>query len=160
MKENGWKALFSAALAAISGYLLGLAVPLILLFAVMIIDYATGMTKAFLNAELSSRTGWKGILKKLSYLGVVAVGMVCDYVIFSQPGIDAPEFHAVSLLILFWLIVNELLSILENLAAIGVPMPGFILRLVRKLKVAVESRGNGTSDDGKDGKEDGHTDDE
>lgn len=153
MKANGYKALLSAALAALSGYLLGLAVPLILLLAVMTIDYATGMTRAYLRSELSSKTGLRGLLKKLSYLAVVAVGMICDYVIFSGLGITDPPVHAAALLILFWLIVNELLSILENLSGIGVPMPAFLLRLVRGLKTAVEAEG------GKDAEKEERTDD-
>ena len=41
--------------------------PVLVLVVVMLLDYATGMTKAWNAGELSSRVGLRGILKKVGY---------------------------------------------------------------------------------------------
>lgn len=46
-----------------------------LIFA-MIIDYATGMSAAWYNSELSSKKGVKGIVKKVGYLALVVAAMI------------------------------------------------------------------------------------
>lgn len=48
------------------------------LLIVMIVDYLTGIASAIYNKELSSKIGFKGILKKFSYLCVVALSVVID----------------------------------------------------------------------------------
>ena len=45
------------------------------------------------------------------------------------------------MLVAVWLIVNELISVLENLAAVGVPGFAPLQRLLRHLKDSVEDRG-------------------
>ena len=47
---------------------------------------------------------------------------------------------AVGLLVTFWLIVNELISILENVSEIGVPLPAFLQKLISRLKVNIEKK--------------------
>ena len=39
-----------------------------------------------------------------------------------------------------WLVINELISILENVAALGAPVPGFLQSLIKRLKVSVEDK--------------------
>ncbi|MEI3124242.1 MAG: phage holin family protein [Oscillospiraceae bacterium] len=39
-----------------------------------------------------------------------------------------------------WLIINELLSILENVEAIGVPLPAFLRKLLGRLQVSTEAK--------------------
>ena len=46
------------------------------------------------------------------------------------------------MLVAVWLIINELISILENLARLETPLPGFLLELVQHFKVVVEAQGN------------------
>ena len=41
---------------------------------------------------------------------------------------------------LIWFILNECLSILENVASIGVPVPEFLLRLIKRLKAGAEPK--------------------
>ena len=84
-----------------------------------------------------------GIIKKIAYLGLVAVGMVTDYIIYSalaQLGVSIELGYCVGMVIVIWLIINELISILENLAEIGVPLPAFITKLIERLKNTVESK--------------------
>ena len=51
------------------------------------------------------------------------------------------NIHVISLLVVTWLIVNESISILENLVLIGVPFPSFLSRIVQRLKTSVEQKG-------------------
>ena len=70
------QAVVSAVITGLLYYLGIVAVPIIILIIAMIIDYATGMMSAWLNSELSSKKGIKGIVKKISYLALVAVAMM------------------------------------------------------------------------------------
>lgn len=64
MKENTIKAALAAALGALCAYGIQLLVPVLVLLVVMVLDYITGMTKAWNAGELSSRVGLWGILKR------------------------------------------------------------------------------------------------
>ena len=104
---------------------------------------ATGLAKAYSAGELSSRVGIRGILKKLGYLVIVAVAGMLDWLIrYGAAALGwewAPEF-LVSSVVIVWLIINELLSILENVEAIGVPVPAFLRKLLGRLKVSTEAK--------------------
>lgn len=143
MKESVFKAVFAAAVGALCSYCMELMIPLAVMLAVMIADYVTGMVKAWYNAELCSRIGLKGIIKKVGYLVIVGVGMVVDYLIreaLHSVGVSVTVEYTVALIVIVWFIINELISILENVAAIGAPVPEFILKLVKRLKVSVEDK--------------------
>ena len=141
-KQTTIQAVITAALAALTYYFSILAVPIIVLMTVMVIDYITGMVSAWHNAELSSKKGVFGIIKKLCYLALVCVGMGIDWLIYSgmtQVGITMNYTVFFGILVAIWLIINELISILENLNRIGVPLPKFITVIVKKLKNTVET---------------------
>ena len=136
MKENGIKILVSGAIAAAAAYLNVLLIPIVMLCAVMAFDYITGVISAWHRGELSSRVGWYGIVKKVCYLFAVAIGMVVDYVCISalsQIHVDVGAVHIFGMLVVVWLILNELLSILENLDKIGVPLPKWLKIVVDRL---------------------------
>ena len=116
-------------------------IPLILLLFLMLIDYGTGISSAWITGMLSSRKSISGILKKVGYLAVIAVGVACDYLIeyaFSAIGYDSSTSYTVGLVIIIWLILNECISILENLSIIGVPIPRFLKGIVNRLKIVTE----------------------
>lgn len=144
-KENKWEILsklgLSLAAAGVSAYFQAIALPVVLLVAVMLADYATGMTKAWMKSEISSKIGLKGIIKKLCYLMLVAVAVVVDWVIFGTMralGLTV-DLSIFGLTVIVWLIINEIISILENLSGIGVPLPEFFRKAVSKLRVNVEN---------------------
>ena len=140
MEHNTIKLVLAAAMAALMTYLAQIIIPIGVLCLVMLIDYITGVHAAYVKHELSSRTGILGILKKLSYLAMVAVACVIDYVVASvgsQVGVVV-SIQFVALLVVFWLIINELISILENVDEIGGPVPPFVVRLLYRLKGAAE----------------------
>lgn len=136
-------AVLAAALGVASSYLVQLIVPLIVLVIAMLADYGTGMVKAWNAGTLCSRTGIRGILKKVGYLVIVAVAMGADYLLrygLDQVGVHISTEFLISAIVIVWLIINELISILENVAAIGAPVPEFLLKLIRKLKTVTEKQ--------------------
>ena len=141
--------LFAGAVGALAAYFNVLAVPLVVLVAVMMIDWITGLAGASATGKLSSRVGVIGIVKKVCYLALVAVGMVVDYLITSalvSIGISLQINYCFGMIITIWLIINELLSILENLGELGVPIPDFLRRSIHKIKDGVEAK-TGDKDD-------------
>ena len=138
-----------AAVSVVLSYFNALLIPIVVLVAVMVIDYISGMTSAKRTGELSSRLGVMGILKKVGYLALVAVGMVVDYLISSaliHVGIHIQINYCFAMIIIIWLIVNELISILENLGELGVPIPEFLRKSIKKIKDGVENKA-GEDDD-------------
>lgn len=142
MKENIIQATISVALGALAAYFNVLLIPLVILIAVMLIDYGTGMAEAYINKTLNSRIGVKGILKKLGYVVLVCVGGVVDYLICAGLATAGVEFSSYyfGLIVAVWLIINELISILENLSELGTPIPKFLVNVVRRLKNTVENK--------------------
>lgn len=142
MKDNIIQATVSVAIGALAAYFNVLLVPLAILIGVMIIDYSTGMAEAYINKTLNSRIGVKGILKKVGYLVLVCVGGVVDYLIgagLASVGIDYSSY-CFGLIVAVWLIINELISILENLSELGTPIPPFLVKIVHRLKDSVDSK--------------------
>ena len=143
MKENITKSTIALALAGLGAYFNIILIPLVILIFLLVCDWVTGMTKAWITKTVSSKIGAIGIIKKVSYMFTVAVAMVVDWITqfaFTQAGVEFT--HGVFLfgmIVIVWLIINELTSILENLSVIGVPLPSFLIKIVKKLKVTVES---------------------
>ena len=147
--KNFVQILFAGAVGALAAYFNVLAVPLVVLVAVMLIDWITGLAGASATGKLSSRVGVMGIVKKVCYLALVAVGMVVDYLISSalvSIGISLQINYCFGMIVTVWLIINELLSILENLGELGVPIPDFLRRSIHKIKDGVEAK-TGDKDD-------------
>ena len=129
-------------LASAAAYFGTLSVPLCTLLFAMLLDYLTGMIKAYVTSQLCSRTGIKGILKKVCYMAMVAVGVVADYLLESAltaAAVDLPVQIFCGILVCVWLIINELISVLENLAIIGVPGFPALEKLLGRLRNTVSS---------------------
>ena len=141
--KNVIQTLFAAALGALAAYFHVLLIPLCVLTAVMLMDYISGMAAAWSTKTLNSRAGVAGIVRKVGYLALVAVGMAVDYLITSallQVGVDLQINDCFGMIVTIWLIINELISILENLGRIGIPLPDFLVRIVNRLKNNVENQ--------------------
>lgn len=154
MGENKMiQALATGMLTSIVYYLNAVAAPVVLLVLVMAIDYITGMISAWKSRELSSREGLFGIVKKLCYLFAVGAAVVVDWLInvgFGMVGITFGVNMLFCVLVTIWLIINELISILENLNEIGVPIPKFLTSIVKRLKTAADSAGEETEENKND----------
>lgn len=154
----------TAGVAALGAWMLarvGALLPVLLvLLAVMVLDYITGMVKAGIAGTLNSTRGWQGLLKKLMYAVTVAIAMVADYLLYiggSQIGIDMHESAYFGTLVSIWLIINECISILENLSEIGVPMPGFLGRILQRVQDKVDETGKDMAESGNSESEDDAT---
>ena len=146
MKENVIKTVCAMALAGLGAYFKVILIPLAILIFVMVCDYLSGMISAWITKTVSSRVGIIGIVKKACYLLVVAVAMVADWLTQSalvQAGIGmSNSVFLFGLIVIIWLIINELISILENMVEIGVPLPDFLLNIIKKLKVTIDNSAN------------------
>ncbi len=123
--------LTQTAFAAIGGtlgwYLGGLDGFLYALIAFVVVDYITGVLRAIVEKKLSSRIGAHGIAKKVAIFLVVGVGHLIDTYLISGAG--SPLRTAV----IFFYIANEGVSLLENSAAIGLPVPEKLKEVLAQL---------------------------
>ena len=112
----------------------------------MIIDYISGMLaakKEALENPGDSKYGWSskksvlGIYKKLGYMLTILVAVSIDYLIFKfakEIGLEFGSNTIFGLLVTIWFIINELLSILENVGRMGTELPEFLKRVLSELK--------------------------
>ena len=112
MQSKGFfqQTFISVALAGLLYYLNIMAIPVIVLVCIMLIDYITGMISAWVNAELSSKKGIIGIVKKICYLFAIAAAMGIDWLIYSgmtQIGIQLDYTIFFGVLVTIWLIINS-----------------------------------------------------
>ena len=148
MQNKELQVFISAAFAGLLYYLGIVSIPIIMLICAMIIDYITGMLAASYNSELSSQKGIKGIVKKVGYLALVLASMIIDWLIsqgLQQININLHYSVFFAVLVAVWLIINELISTLENLSRMGVPIPNFLKKIINKLKMTVD-KGDGEND--------------
>ncbi len=136
------KAFFVGILAAVSGWLGVLAVPFYLLVLTNIIDYGTGIMAAVHRGEkINSTIGIWGIAKKVCMWLLVVVGAVADFMIKQLAltiNIDLGIQSLVALVVVFWLMANELISILENINDIGVNYPEPLKKILELVKDKTE----------------------
>lgn len=142
------KMLFIAGFGAITSFLGVLAIPVYILVASNIIDYATGIMAAPSRGEVkSSQKGRKGIVKKISMWLLVVVGALLDSLLIhtsSTLGVILPFTYLIACVVSLWLCANEIISILENISDIlGDEMPKFLLPIVKNIRSQVEEKVNG-----------------
>ena len=75
------------------------------------------MLKAFYLGEVYSRTGYKGLIKKVGILFTIVVANLTDLIL---------ELTIFRSAICMFFVMNELVSVLENIALLGVPIPEFL----------------------------------
>ena len=136
------KAVCVAAFGLLSSWLGVLAIPVYVLVACNIMDYITGLAAAHRrNQKVSSYVGVLGIAKKVCMWLLIAVGAVVDWLLLYCGANLGFEIHLPMLaasLVAVWLIINEIISILGNIGDIGVPLPGFLTKIVQGLKSKIE----------------------
>ena len=102
------------------------------LIAFMALDYISGVIVAIIEKRLSSEVGFRGLAKKFLILVFVAVGHIADtYILGGTPA-------AMSAVMLFY-IANEGISIIENAAALGLPVPKKLTNIMEQIKNKSES---------------------
>lgn len=128
--DNAWNWAVGAA-AVISGGLTWIFGPwdtvVMVLLAFVAADYLAGVVNALLHKELSSEIGWKGLLRKAMIFLAVAMGALLDKIVPSTNG-------AIRAAVCIFYIANEGLSIIENMAKMGVPMPEKLREVLAQLR--------------------------
>ena len=146
MTENHIKVILTAVFAFISSILGVLAVPVLLMVACNILDYATGlMASTYRSEDINSYKSIRGIMKKVCMWLLVVVGAVIDQLLLyaSQTvGITLPFTFLVACIVAIWIICTEIISILENIKDMGVTIPAFLIPLVTHVKSQVEDKVN------------------
>ena len=97
---------------------------LIALVAFVSIDYVTGVMCAISDKDLSSRVGFKGICRKILIFALVGVANLIDVQVIQTGSILRTA-------VVFFYLSNEGVSLLENAAHLGLPIP-------KKLKAVLE----------------------
>lgn len=123
----------AGAVGAVLGFMYGEVTGLFwALIAFMALDYVTGVIVAIIEKRLSSEVGFRGLAKKFLILVFVAVGHIADtYILGGTPA-------AMSAVMLFY-IANEGISIIENAAALGLPVPKKLTSIMEQIKNKSES---------------------
>jgi toxin secretion/phage lysis holin len=96
------------------------------LIVVMIIDYLTGISKSYVAEKLNSNKGFKGIVKKLAMLGLVAIAVIIDRLV--------GDTGLIRTFLIYYLVANEGLSIIENLGEMDIIVPEFLKKRLEQLK--------------------------
>lgn len=91
------------------------------------IDYITGVLSAVSDKKLSSEIGFKGIVRKITIFLMVAVANIIDVHIIKAGSI-------LRMAVILFYISNEGISILENAAVIGLPVPERIRDILEQIK--------------------------
>ena len=119
--------LIASEVATIFIYLFGgIDVALTCLIVAIVLDYVSGMIKAYNKKELSSKIGFSGILKKIGILILVMLSVLVDRV--------TGNTGAIRTLVIYYFVANEGLSVLENLGESGIPIPNAIKKALKVLK--------------------------
>lgn len=104
------------------------------LIAFVAIDYVTGVMCAISNHTLSSEVGFKGICRKVLIFLLVGIGSILDAHVIGSGSVLRTA-------VIFFYISNEGVSILENAARLGRPVP-------EKIKVVLEQLHDRSAKDG------------
>ena len=94
------------------------------LIAFVVIDYLTGVMCAISDKTLSSEVGFKGICRKVLIFLLVGIAHILDVNVIGSGGVLRTA-------VIFFYISNEGVSLLENAAQLGLPVP-------EKIKVVLE----------------------
>ncbi len=100
---------------------------LIVLILFMVLDYSTGLLRAWINKEVSSDVGLRGIARKAVIFVVLIVAVMLDRLLNTGTWV----FRT---LVCYFYIANEGISLLENCAGLGLPIPEKIKDALAQLK--------------------------
>ncbi len=96
------------------------------LIAFVVIDYITGVMCAISDKTLSSEVGFRGICRKVLIFLLVGIGNIIDVQVLGSPGVLRTA-------VIFFYLSNEGVSLLENAAHLGLPVPDAIKTVLEQL---------------------------
>ena len=130
--------ILSAIGGAIASFFINMPPLVWILLAVMTMDFITGLicgamgrSKKTETGYLASHAAFEGLMRKVLIIFVVLLAAALDFAVSKGAGI---QFEAVMGATCLWFIASEGLSILENCASMGVPVPKILLKLLEIMK--------------------------
>ena len=124
------------------GYFLGgLDGLLIALVVFSVLDYITGVMCAIEDKCLSSAVGFRGVMRKVIIFMLVGVGHILDVHIVGSGS-------ALRTAVIFFYLSNEGVSLLENAAHLGLPVPEKLKSILQQLHSRSEKDESSKTDEG------------
>lgn len=99
--------------------------------AMIALDIATGLTKAFVHKDFQSAKMRSGFGKKIGEIAVLVIGELISY------GLGLPKIIMIG--VSLYLVFMELMSNMENLKALGVPLPKWIMDSLSQVDSALQT---------------------
>lgn len=96
------------------------------LLAFVVLDYITGIMCAVVDQKLSSAVGFKGICRKVLIFALVGIGHLLDTQVIGSGSVLRTA-------VIFFYISNEGLSLVENAAYLGLPIPVKLRKVLEQL---------------------------
>ena len=128
--------LIFAAVGGWLGYFLGGCDGLLYaLIAFVAIDYITGVMCAISDKTLSSEVGFRGICRKVLIFLLVGIGNIIDVQVLGSPSVLRTA-------VIFFYLSNEGVSLLENAAHLGLPVPDAIKTVLEQLHNRADGKGD------------------
>lgn len=109
------------------------------------LDLATGLIKAKIKHEISSKRALDGLWKKVALLTALFLGIFLDAALPSLA--MGSEYAALadgvifSSFIGFYIVIGEAISVVENLYECSVPLPSFLIKFLKVCKDKIDSEG-------------------
>ena len=105
------------------------------LIAFVAIDYITGVMCAVSDKTLSSEVGFKGICRKVLIFLLVGIGHIVDARVIGSGGVLRTA-------VIFFYLSNEGVSLIENAAHLGLPVPDKLKAVLEQLHDRAEKGGD------------------
>lgn len=132
---NGVQVVFTAIGGWLGWFLGGCDGLLYALIAFVVIDYITGIMCAVADKKLSSAVGFKGICKKVLIFALVGLGHILDTRVIGAGSILRTA-------VIFFYLSNEGVSLVENAAHLGLPVPKKLKEVLEQLHDRAEKEDN------------------
>ena len=117
-----------AAIGGLIGWFLGGCDGLLYaLLAFVVIDYITGVMCAIVTRDLSSEIGFHGICRKMLIFLLVGIANIVDMQLIGNGSVLRTA-------VIFFYISNEGLSIVENAAILGLPIPNELRNVLKQIR--------------------------
>ena len=105
------------------------------LIAFVAIDYITGVMCAISDKTLSSEVGFRGICRKVLIFLLVGIGHIVDAQVIGSGGVMRTA-------VIFFYLSNEGVSLIENAAHLGLPVPDKLKAVLEQLHDRAEKGGD------------------
>ena len=132
---NGVQVVFTAVGGWLGWFLGGCDGLLYALIAFVVIDYITGVMCAVADKKLSSAVGFKGICKKVLIFALVGLGHILDTRVIGAGSVLRTA-------VIFFYLSNEGVSLVENAAHLGLPVPKKLKEVLEQLHDRAEKEDN------------------